>query len=843
MTAPAHSRIPDPASRFGFTPGSDRKLIRWSEMVLYFQDVARESDRVAFEILGTVSGNHPLIMLTISSPENLANRETLKTVQKQLADPRSLSEAETANLTEQGRTIVLLTCSIHATEVGSAQMTPELVYELATSDDPETRRILENVVLLLVPSLNPWGMELVHDWYEITLNTHAEGTSPPELYHPYSGHDNNRDWFMLTQVENQLLVDKVHNVWHPHIIFDQHQMMSDGPRYVLPPFIDPYDPNIDPILQAEIAQLGTAMASELTSAGKAGVATEIIFDAWSPSRAYQHYHGGVRILSEAASCRIATPITLNASQLQESRGFDPSQRRANHPLPWRGGTWRLRDILDYNKLAAWACLRNAASYRRQWISNFARVQRNSMEINSPYAWIIPEDQDDPGAMRDLLNVMSRGLVEIEQATESFRAGGVEYPAGTMVIRVGQPFGRFARTLLEIQHYPDLRDNPDSPPKPPYDITAHTLPLYLSVEAVLAEEPFNASLEPLHKDFLIQPAGTVTGHGEHGWAINPGHNQSVLAINRFLSAGASVFRTVSEFTDGATEWPAGTFLVETDDHQLLKTIAEDTGVDICGLHWPTNMQSRRLREPRIGLYRSWHSNAMDEGWTRFILEQYEFSFATLRDQEIRQGNLFRNFDVILLTHQPAEDIIYGNSALEYPGEYSGGIGDRGAANLRRFAESGGTLITIDGACEVALRHLYLPVINPLETLSDKEFYAPGAMLQMLVDPRHPVGYGFDREVAGLMTGRHTFSPISEDEVNQVARFPANNQLLSGWILGTEHIRGTASLIDIPVEDGRAILFGFRPQFRAQTRGTYRLLFNALYYAGLESTPQSPGAPNQ
>jgi hypothetical protein len=833
MTSQETIQIRDPRTQFGFQPGADRKLIRWSDLILYFQDIARESDRVQIEHLGTVSGEQPFVMLTISSPDNLRSLDEINDIQKTLADPRSLSEVDAEELIARARGIVLLTCSIHPTEAGSTQMTPELVYELVTSDDPETQRILDNVVLLLVPSLNPWGMELVHQWYEKTLNTHAEGSAPPELYQPYTGHDNNRDWFMLTQIENQITVDKIHNVWHPHIVFDQHQMMKDGPRYVLPPFVDPYDPNIDPILQVEIAQLGSTMAAELTGAGKEGVATHVIFDAYSPSRSYQHYHGGVRILSEAASCKIATPVNIPSDRLQESRGFDPLQRRVNHPLPWPGGVWRLRNIVEYNKLAAWACLRNAAAYRQQWVRNFYRVQRNSVEATSPYAWIIPEEQDDPGTLRDLLNVLDRGLVELEQATEPFHAAGVEYPAGTFVIRIGQPFGRFAKTLLEIQHYPDLRDDPDSPPKTPYDITAHSLPLYLGVEAVETEEPFEVTLRRIDQSKLRSPAGVLSGYGEYGWLIDPRHNQSIVAINQLLAAGSTVFRTQREFADGTSEWPAGTFVVEADDVRLLREVAETSEVPIHGLGQPTNVEMNRLREPRIGLYRSWRSDAMDEGWTRFILEQYGFSFTTLRDQDIRQGGLYRTFDVILLPHQAAEDILYGNSAMEYPAEYSGGIGDRGAANLRRFAESGGTLITIDGACELALRHLYLPVINPLETLSEQQFYAPGAMLQMLVDPRHPIGYGYEREVAGLMTGRHTFSPISEDEVNQVARYPANNQLLSGWILGTEHIRGTASLIDIPVEDGRAILFGFRPQFRAQTRGTYRLLFNALYYSGLDS----------
>src|SRR6266545_6231800 len=368
--------IPTPRSVLGFDPGDDRKLAEWPVLVRYFQALARASDRVDYRELGKTTLGAPFIALVISSPQNLKRLDYYRQLNANLADPRTFRTSRAArDALQGGKTIVLITSSIHSTEVGGHLSPVLLAYRLATDTSATTRAILDNVILWLVPSLNPDGVMIVTKWYSRTLGTPAEGSEPPELYHHYAGHDNNRDWYAFTQVETQLTVDSIHNVWHPQIVHDIHQQDTDGSRLFLPPYLDPIEPNVDPLLVDGVNALGSAIAWQLAGQGKTGIALNAVYDAWTPARAYQHYHGGVRILSEAASANLASPLDLPPDQLAaRGRGFNPRERSWNFTNPWPGGRWTLRDIVTYQTDGAYALLENAARYRDRWLENFLTVE-------------------------------------------------------------------------------------------------------------------------------------------------------------------------------------------------------------------------------------------------------------------------------------------------------------------------------------------------------------------------------------------------------------------------------------------------------------------------------------
>ncbi|MCM3905730.1 MAG: M14 family metallopeptidase [Pyrinomonadaceae bacterium] len=755
--------IPSPEEVLGFRPGEDRKLASWNQVLTYFDKLDQASNRVKFEALGKSTMDVPFVMATISAPANLARLEEYKKIQQLLADPRKLGapgvrERKAAELIARGKTIVLITCGIHSTEVGSYLSSMLIAHRLASSSEPEIQEILRNTIVLLVPSLNPDGVDIVKNWYDKTLGTPYEGTSPPELYHKYVGHDNNRDWYAFTQVETRITVDKIHNVWHPQIVHDIHQQGEFGSRLFLPPYMPPVEPNVPKQIVEGYAELGNWMAKELRAKGFQGITTNSTYDAWTPARAYSHYHAGVRILSETASARIASPITLKFDQLRSREGYDPQKESDKFGPVWRGGEWRLLDITNYMTTAAFTLLQHASQNRERWLSRFYEIGKEAVRPRRPgEQWgfaIVPSANSNADLL--LSNVMWRAGVEVNDARagRSFVAKGKIYPDGTKFISLSQPYGSFAKALLEGQSYPNLRDA-SGHPIAPYDVTAHTLPLLIGVNVRTITAPFD----------YPKPRGE-SGGGPAGCGYG---------------------------TDGTP--------------------------------------------PRYGLYKS-SVPSMDEGWTRWVFEDRHFRHLSVLDKQIRGGNLRMKFDSIIIPDQPPRSILNGYRSGAMPPEYTGGIGEEGVKALREFVEQGGTLIFLNRASEFAVEQFKLPLRNVVAGVPRTGFYVPGSILRIELDTSHPIARGMPKDSIAWAEDSPVFEVVSNESIGAatsmpasnvriIARYPANKDpLLSGWLLGGDRIRGKAALVEVTIGKGRIILFGFRPQYRAQSLATYPLLFNAI-----------------
>jgi len=742
------AQIPTPESHFGHPIGVDRELLDWDKVVSYFQALAKTSDKIRVEELGKTTEGRPFIAATISSAATLANLDHYRDMQARLADPRRTPPDAAAALIAEAKTVVVITCSIHSTEVGSTHSAIQFVYDLLTRNTPKFRAILDNVIIVLVPSQNPDGLDIVTRWYRKTLGTPYEGTSPPELYQKYVGHDNNRDWYVFSQPE-QRLTAQLENTWHPQIVYDVHQQGSYASRMFVPPWLNPIDPNVDPTLAQEGNYLGMAIAADLTSAGKKGVVTNALYDFWAPARQYIAYHAGIRILSEAASASLASPLTVQPDQIQNTGlGYNPRERSWNYLEPWEGGTWRLSDIVSYQWLAFESLLYQAAIRRVDLLRNFYEVSERAVTRMSPYAFVVPRQQADAGAARKMLELLSFGGVEMERALDAFSAGGKRYSAGSYIIPMQQPASSYAKTLLERQHYPDLRAYPGGPPQRPYDVTAQTLPLLMGVATDTIESAFRT------------PAQLVTS-----------------------------FEFQETAPGGLDSWRAA------------------------------------RKTSRIGLYKS-YVPAIDEGWTRWLLENFGFPYASLLNPEIEAGNLRQRFDVIVFPDQPPSQIASGYDPGTMPEQYTGGLNRKAVANLRTFAEQGGTLVFLNRSANYAVERLHLDVRNVVAGVSNREFYSPGSLLNAIVDTHSPLAYGLPENIAIWSEESPAWEVPAGSKDSVVIRYPEDHVLASGWLLGEPFIAGRAALVEVPIGQGRAVLFGFRPQYRAQSYQAFKLLFNAL-----------------
>jgi hypothetical protein len=831
--SPLAAQVTTPLQAFGFEPGTDRKLADWKELTAYYQKVAAQSDRVRYQEIGKTMEGRPFVLLTVSSAENLAHLAEYKQIATKLSDPRTTSPEEAKSLIAKGKTVMIITFNIHSTEIASAQTAASFLYRLASSNDPAVLNVLNNVILLLVPSQNPDGEQMVVDWYKSTLGTPSEGTAPPFLYAKYVGHDDNRDWVGLTQLET-LHTAQVINDWHPQILYDLHQQGTDAPRLFLPPWVDPIDPNVDPLLVYSMNALGMRTAHDVASTGKTGVLTHGVYDFWSPLRDYIALHNGLRILTESASANIASPITVPFDKLGTGIGYDAKIAAWNYPDPWKGGTWHLGDIVAYQMDALASLTSSAANDRTQFLSDFYTISDHAVHpASGPYAYVFSPEQTDPAMAVKLAKTLFDAGVEVQQATAPFAAAGKTFPAGSYIVELDQPYRAFAKTVLERQRYPDIREYPGGPPQRPYDVTGTTLPLFYGVDAIAVDKKFPVQATKLT---AITPlTGSVApGPAKHGYLLSGSGNASLYALFSLLGQGVKAYRlTGAGYSPGTIYVPAQPGIATK-----LTAAAQRFAVTFKPSATPVTGSALAVTTPRVGLYKSYVA-ALDEGWTRWVLDTNGVPYKTLYDADIRAGNLSAHFDAIILPDNRPSSILSGLGAPGarsesdeglgpvYAKQYLGGIAPEGLAALKAFVESGGTIITDNKASGVFSTKDNPTFSNALQGVPPKDFYCPGSQLQIAVDTANPIAFGSTPTVPVFFETGPAFK--LSGTAKAVGSYTSDKPLLSGWILGGKYLSGTAAIADVPTGKGRIIAFGFLPMYRGLSDATYKFLLNAMLYS--------------
>jgi hypothetical protein len=857
----AFSQPPSPADVIGFVPGSDYKLANWDQLVEYYRALDDASDRVQLVEIGRSVLQKPLLLLYISSEDNLSRLEDWREMSESLARAR-IDDATARRYADEGKAIVWLDAGLHATEVAPSQMMPHLAYRIVTEDSAEMQKIRDNVIVLLMPCMNPDGLDIVASWYQRNLGTPFETTRPPELYHHYVGHDNNRDWFMNNMPESKAVTEVLYRKWYPQIVYNHHQTGPAWARIFLPPFADPVNPNIHPGVTTAVNMVGTAMANRFAMQQMPGVVSDMTYSMWwnGGMRTVPYFHNMIGILTETSHSS-PTPRYYDPEKRPE---FVGNPRRGNraptsatdvfYPYPWEGGDSRFADAVRYTLTASMGVLDIAADLRQKWLYDIYRMGRDAIErgeASAPAAYIIPAGQDqwDPGEADALVNVLLIGGVEIEQASSEFTVDGKRYGAGSYIVSGAQAFLPFVIDLMEAQDYPDRRRTPDGPPDPPYDLAGWTLPMQMGVTVDRVTTAVNAEANRL-SDYVTPRPGQVSS-GRVGYLLSHRPNASVVAVNRLLAMGESVHWAGDALGD---DHPRGTILVEagSDTEARLETLARELGVDFVGIDETPDVVMHTLRPVRVGMYKSYVAN-MDEGWTRWLLEDYDFDLTSLHDEDLRTKDLSA-FDVIVLPHQSAERILNGHATGTMPDAYVGGMGLRGAMELERFVEAGGTLVALDGASDFAIEQFGLPLKNVTAGVASSKFFIPGSLVRADVDTDHPLAWGMQEEVATSFVRSRAFDIVEltrereggREETKTPPRLPVENVvtyaeediLMSGWALGEEnHIGGKGAVVRVRLGQGEIILFAFRPQFRGQPRGTYKLFFNALHGATLEDMPWS------
>lgn len=845
--------VPHPSDVFGFEPGADYKLADYDQMLDYYNKLDQASERVKKITIGESVLGRPMILLFISSEQNIEQLEKYRSISEKLSRAR-ISQQEAKQLSEEGKAVVWIDGGMHSTELAHGQMTSELAYNIATQESPEMKKIRDNVITLIMPVMNPDGLDIVASWYRKNLGTPFETTSPPWLYHHYVGHDNNRDWFMNNMPETYHVNEVLYNEWYPQIVYNHHQTAPSWARIFLPPFSDPVNPNIHPGVTTGVNQVGSAMAQRFALKDMPGVVSDNSYTMfWNGGgRTTPYYHNQIGILTETAHAT-PTPRFYEPDSMPDKigSGIPTDGTDIFYPDPWKGGESHFRDAVEYMLTGSMAVLDLAAERKSQFLYNIYSMGRDGIEegdSGNPYAYVIPPEQWDEGEAVELVNTLKQGGVEIHRATDSFTAGDQQYPEGSFVVKAGQAFRPFVLDMMEPQDYPTRLQYPGGPPDPPYDLAGWTLPMQMGVEVDRIDDLFEFSGSQLTEQVDSQ-AGDISGNGDYGYVLSHKPNASAKAANQLLADGHNVYWTKSEFSSDGNQHEAGSIIIESGNNtkDSVRDIAREHGLDFQGISETPDVNLYKVERPKVGLYKSWVAN-MDEGWTRWMLENYKFKVDTLHDSDLINNDLSQYHSIIIPDQRPSR-ILNGHKPGTMPKKYTGGMGLEGAIALKNFVNDGGTLLAFDSASDFVINQFGLPVENVTAGLSNTEFFIPGSLIRAKVSNDYPLAYGMQPEVAASFSRSRSFDIIKIDRegeggkedikkapappIDIPVRYAEDDLLMSGWALGEKQYLGNkAAVMNVKYGSGNVVLYGFRPQFRGQPHGTYKLIFNPLFMSTMD-----------
>ncbi len=839
--------LKSPEQFLGFKVGSDYKLADYETVSKYFKYLSENSDKIKYEIIGKTSLGKDMFMAIISSDKNIRYLENYREIIRQLSDPRKLTDEQAMKLANDGKVVVLVTCNIHSTEIASSQMSMEFAYSLINGSASEKSvKALDNVIFILMPSINPDGTTMVVDWYNKYLGTEYEGSPLPYLYQKYAGHDNNRDWFMFNLVETRNVIDIAYNKWKPQIWLDEHQMGSTGARLFVVPYKDPINPNVNPLIWQWQKVIGALTTLKLEQENKTGVIDHAYFEGWweGPASDCGLWHNQISLLSEMASCNIASPVYIDPSEVKATEELTTFDIRTNYPHPWRGGWWRLRDIVDYELSLTYSLLETSAQYKNEFLYNYYLMGKAAVqdgEKGNPFAVVIPQNQNDPVTTSKMIEILQMGDVEVHFSEKQFMLDNIIYPANSYIIYLAQPNGKYVKDLFEEQRYPDLRKSKKEDPITPYDVAGWTLPYLMGVKFYTIQTPFKIDSQLL-TDAHYLPANVSGTNGKY-FIAQAGPNVNSTLINRLQKSKIPVYWAVDKITNDGNTYNEGSLIIPKDkiSEQKLNELISDLHLQINSVNDIDKNKMKELKKVRVGLYNSYSAN-MDEGWTRLLLENYEFDFVQMFNKDFKDKKLKDKFDVIIIPDMDPEVIKTGKYGGEYkrynrpkPKEYEGGIEKEGVENLKKFIEEdGGRLIVFGNACNFAIEDLDLRVRNSIKNLKSNEFYCPGSLISLNVDNTNPVGYGMENNFIGYQDNNIAFEtsvPFGQYNRDIIVRYPDKDILKSGFLLGEDNLYRKAALVDVKQKSGHVILMGFKVQNRHQTFGTFKLLFNSIHAVGL------------